>query len=291
MIVVKLMGGLGNQMFQYAAGRALAIRHKTSLYLDLGALENTHPEDTPRVYELGSFPIEAELANKNTLERIKPSNYKAKFKDRLKRQFSNNGPIFTYGEPPKHQRNQFLNVRNNSYLVGYWQDEVYFSAIRDNLLKEFEPIKISASCKKYLKHLEQTPETIAVHVRRGDYVTNIHANKHHGLASKEYYQTAIKNFESQLDNPEFFVFSDDIEWCKKNINAVRINFIEDTLGYEDMHLMSHCKHNIIANSSFSWWGAWLNNNSDKIVIAPKVWFQNKDTNQATSIVPGSWIRL
>jgi hypothetical protein len=285
------MGGLGNQMFQYSTGRALAIRHKTDLFLDSTAIDNTHPDDTPRIFELGCFPVQATLASKQILARVKPPSYKASLNDRLRRQFAKSGPIFVYGEPPKQNQENILKVRDNSYLAGWWQNEVYFSTIRKKLLKEFVPKKFSKTCKKYLELINGSPEAVSVHVRRGDYVTNVHANKNHGLTPMKYYQTAIKIFEDKLTNPIFFVFSDDIQWCKKNIKAARINFVEDTVGYEDMRLMSRCKHNIVANSSFSWWGAWLNDNPDKIVVAPKVWFQNKDSNQATSIVPNSWIRL
>lgn len=292
MIIVKLMGGLGNQMFQYATGSALAKRLNTQLVLDITGYDNMHPDDTPRHYELDCFALNTELASEEALSRVRPAGEQAGLRDRLARQLSSKGPIFSYSEDPLQSPSQFKNLRNNTYLIGWWQDEAYFKSIRSQLAKEFKPLKRSAVCKKIEKEILATEESVSLHVRRGDYVSNKNANKHHGLAPLDYYKTSIQEFSQKMKNPVFYIFSDDIAWCKKNIKAKNIVFVENTAaGYEDMYLMSLCKHNIIANSSFSWWGAWLNTNEKKIVIAPKVWFQNTESNNATDIVPSEWKRL
>lgn len=291
-IIVKLMGGLGNQMFQYAAGRALAARLKTELQLDITGFDDMHPDDTPRQFELDCYKHKAVIANKTTLTRVKPGDCNPSIIERFQRLFSPNGPIFTYGQPSKSERLQINSVRNNTYIVGWWQDEFYFSDIREQLLADFTPAKkLSPAYKKYESKIKSSTTPVSLHVRRGDYVTNKHASKHHGLAPMTYYKKAIAYITDRVDDPAFFVFSDDIAWCKKNIKVPNVTFVEKTNGLEDMNLMSQCSHNIIANSSFSWWGAWLNQHNDKIIVTPKTWFQNKESDNATSIVPDKWIRL
>ena len=167
--------------------------------------------------------------------------------------------------------------------------------IKDVIKKEFTPLKKpSGKNAEWLKIATNT-DSIGVHVRRGDYVSNKHANAHHGLASIDYYNAAAIYCSTYLKNPHFLVFSDDIAWCKQNLKfGDNVTYIEGNTGpeaFEDIRIMSACKHNIIANSSFSWWGAWLNNNKDKIVIAPRIWFQDEKANRETEIIPSDWIRM
>lgn len=293
MIIVKLMGGLGNQMFQYATGRSLADRHKTDLLLDASGYENIPEGDTPREYELGYYPLRAGLATTEQLARVKPAGYQPTLSERWRRAFSSNGPIFTFSEPSKNYYTGFPKLRNNTYLIGWWQDQKYFMSIRDKLLTEFVPqVPFSPAAEKTLQAIKAAPTSVSIHVRRGDYVTNPNANKHHGLAPIDYYNTAMVQLREQFQNATFFVFSDDITWCQANLKGQSMTYVEGTTaGYEDLHLMRHCQHNIIANSSFSWWGAWLNDSTAKTVIAPKLWFQDEAANAETDVVPEAWARL
>ena len=185
---------------------------------------------------------------------------------------------------------------NNKYFVGYWQSENYFNSI-EKIIREHFKFKPTLSEKNLrLKKRIENSNSVSLHIRRGDYVNNASAYKTHGLCSIEYYNRAIDEIKRQVKDPIFFIFSDDPEWVKSTdfgiINFEIIDWNIGNLSYIDMQMMNCCKHNIIANSSFSWWGAWLNSNSKKIVISPKKWFANDVLNeQAKNIVPNSWIKI
>jgi hypothetical protein len=294
MIVVKLMGGLGNQMFQYATARRLAHKHGVPLRLDVSDYKNMHENDTPRHFSLDAYKISGKVANENELASMLSRDFRATLPYKISRRLGIDKRLRPLGESAKGLNSIVLRARNNTYLVGWWQNEGYFQDIKDILLKEFVPKKNSSYSRSILEQMG-VRDAVAIHVRRGDYVTNKHANKEHGLTPLDYYKAAMKIIEESVKAPRYYVFSDDIDWCKKNLplgkDAVFVDKNGEARPHEDIYLMQNCKHNIIANSSFSWWGAWLNNNPDKIVIAPKVWFQNKATDADTEIVPPSWMRL
>jgi hypothetical protein len=181
-------------------------------------------------------------------------------------------------------------------LEGYFQSEKYFWSIRDILLQElkWKPL-IDSENQKTLLDIRNN-NSISVHVRRGDYISNSVINSYHGVCDMAYYKDAIARIRSIVNEAVFFVFSDDMEWAKAEFQDIpSIRFVENNSGpssYMDMMLMSNCKHNIIANSSFSWWAAWLNINSAKIVMAPARWFADKEKNhQINDLIPTGWIRL
>ena len=183
-----------------------------------------------------------------------------------------------------------LTKEGNRYFDGYWQDERYFAACREKVLKAFTfP---AFKCAENLSLLEKLDEnSVSLHVRRGDYIGN---NLYQGICDLDYYRTAIEKMCSYVTPSLFCVFSNDIEWCREHleqyINApvVYVTWNTGAESYRDMQLMSCCAHNIIANSSFSWWGAWLNQNSDKVVIAPKKWLNMEECHFA---LPASWIKI
>lgn len=293
MIVVKIMGGLGNQMFQYAAARALAVRRHTSLELDITSYQSMADGDTPREYELDVYKINANIASSRTLGLIQESDSSRSLGERI-RGMVGLGKIWTYREKSSSYDREMSNL-NSAYLVGWWQSEEYFKDIRSIILKELEPVAEPSSYNAGLLEQIGSCEAVSIHVRRGDYVSNKSASVFHGLTPLEYYSESIKYIQSHTKNSRFFVFSDDIKWCKSDLPLPADSiFVEGNNGkqaYEDIRLMKNCKHNIIANSSFSWWGAWLNQHPEKIVIAPKIWFQDTEANSATNIVPDGWIRL
>ena len=289
MIIIKLLGGLGNQLFQYALGRNIAQKNKTQLKLDITPFETY----SKHRYSLNHFNILENFATREeingfkkfddnniinnlirTIEKIKPFKIRTHIKE-------NN--YYTFD--PK-----ILTLGDNVYLDGFWQNEKYFKGIKDVLHDEFT---LKEKLEKNLLEVIMKTNSVSIHVRRADYVTNPNANKIYGVCSLDYYNKAIATITDLVTAPHFFVFSDDLGWCKKNI---RLNFPTTFIdngadkNYEDLILMSRCKHNIIANSSFSWWGAWLNNNVDKIVIAPKQWLNNsiKGTKE---MVLESWIKI
>lgn len=258
MIIVKLKGGLGNQMFQYAYGRQLSLRYKTVLKLDRSLLTTSLYQKlfgiTPRKYEFGTFKIKPQFA---------------KFRETL------------------------VIPKGNYYLDGYWQDEKYFKKIRPVLLKEFSLLKESRAFLK-LKKIIRSTNSVSIHLRRGDYVRRAVTRKYHGVLDFDYYQKAIRALTRKVKSPHFFVFSDDIKWVKDNFKinypAIYIERSYKLSNPEEMILMSLCQHNIIANSSFSWWAAWLNQNPRKIIISPKNWFKNKSVEKKR-LIPTEWLKL
>lgn len=293
MIIVKLQGGLGNQMFQYAIGRQLSIINNTNLKLDLTFLLDRTPREhlTFRNYELGAFQINPLIAEKSEVRLFNQNDPIS----RIKRLFARTKLV---REKNLRFQSTILNSGDQLYLNGYWQCEKYFDAIRTELLNDFtlKDYSLSELHKNHLRIIESINKTnsVSVHFRRGDYVSDKITNSFHGTCSIQFYQDAIKLMAKQVQSPHFFLFSDDPEWILKNriINDFPTTVVTTSNMHHDMYLMSLCKHNIIANSSFSWWGAWLNRNPEKMVIAPKRWFAKDELNpQTQDLIPQNWIRL
>jgi len=291
MTVVNIIGGLGNQMFQYAFAYAISRENDTEVKLDISLFDGYDL----RNYELELFNINIAEASQEDVSIIKYKKEnifermlrKAK---REKRELSNN----YYKEKQFNFDKKVYNTGQDTYFEGYWQSEKYFKAYRNQFLKHFVLKKeIHPESLRYKQNILNT-ESVGLHIRRGDYVTNVHTNSVHGTCSLEYYRGAILEIEKKNISPHFFIFSDDHAWARENLNFIhKKTFVEleDIIpDHEEMYLMSLCKHNIIANSSFSWWGAWLNDHPDKIVIAPQKWF-NDTTINTDDLIPKSWIRL
>ncbi len=292
MIVVKLIGGLGNQMFQYAAGRYLAYMHKTDLYLDTSFLEKkSEGAYTQRKYELSKFLIEAKFAGPDERKIFKAGNQiRRTLQRKLPLVFNN----LYVAESGTSYHNEFLSYPRNTYLDGFWQSERYFKPIEELLRNEFSvQTKLNEKNQHFLDKIKQT-NSVAIHVRRGDYVHHPNANVHHGICSLLYYEQAIAHLKKTENDMSLFVFSDDLEWCKNNFKFdLPINFVDSndaSNAHFDMHLMKHCKNAIIANSSFSWWAAWLNANPKKIIVAPIKWF-NDASIDTSDLIPETWIKI
>jgi hypothetical protein len=295
MIIVKLQGGLGNQMFQYAIGRKLSLLNKTQLKLDLNFLLDRTPRSdfTYRDYNLNIFNLKLEFA---TSDEIKPFvNYLG---SKIKRK------IYTYlflGKNNKYiSEKQFtcdpniFKLTGNIYLDGYWQSEKYFADIKDILYREFT-IKYPQDIRsREISNMIEITQSVSIHIRRADYVQNQLTYKIHGICDLDYYYNCINLLLDKVQNPHFFIFSDDTQWVKENLKLnYPITFVDHnnaSRNYEDLRLMSQCQHNIIANSTFSWWGAWLNQNPDKIVYAPQKWF-NDQTRDTKDIIPETWLKV
>lgn len=293
MIIVKVFGGLGNQMFQYALARNLAEKHSTLLKLDLTGFE----EYKLRRYNLQCFHIWEHLATKKEIEDILYSqNIFTKLKRKTIARFGfkdhkNNTCIV---EKQFNFDSQILEAPNNVVLDGYWQTEKYFADISDILRREFVVKYQQHPQSQHFANQLQNTESVSLHVRRTDYVQNTLTNQIHGTCNQDYYERAVNYIGERVINPHFFIFSDEPEWTKSNLKLgfpmTIVDCNDASRSYEDLRLMSMCKHNIIANSSFSWWGAWLNPNLNKIVIAPHKWF-NDETRNTQDIIPENWIKL
>ena len=288
-MIVKLIGGLGNQMFQYAF--AYAKKNKTQLQLDITGFHS----DGLRQYKLDKFCIDASIVSVAEANQLKYEN-ESLSTSLLRRLVRKEKPFSNsyYKERCFQFDNAALIVSEEAYFDGYWQSEKYFSDYRDELLKQFGlKAPVHSKSKEYQQKIQST-QAVSMHIRRGDYVTNTRTNEVHGLCSLEYYRKAVSFIQEREAQLHFFIFSDDLKWAKENLGFIdNVTFVEletDALDHEEMWLMSQCQHNIIANSSFSWWGAWLNENPNKMVIAPKQWFA--DTSIDTSdLMPDGWVRL
>ena len=281
MIVVHLSGGLGNQMFQFAAGYALAKKVNG----ELSIIFSSGMGDTQRKYELNNFK---DINSYYTHFKHSPFWIFTRFIFffKIKKSFHESN-TFVY-DPA------FFDVGQNVDIFGYFQSEKYFNFIRKDILSIFKFKR--ASDPNYLEVVKKikASNSVSVHIRRGDYVLNKTTNAFHGVLSIAYYKKAINHIKANVYKPKLFLFTDDPEWVGKNFNFLgRFDLIDinrGELSYRDMELMSLCKHNIIANSSFSWWGAWLNLNQDKIVIAPKKWLRDESV-PLNDIIPDSWLTL
>jgi hypothetical protein len=285
MIIVHIFGGLGNQMFQYAFGLSKNVRSNGLLKLDLSAFENYKL----RKFELNSpFKLDYLVSSIYENQNLKSEN---KFQKILKK--------FGFKESSYIKEKEFsfsdkiYSIRSG-YFEGYWQSPKYFieneRAIRDAFRFRDD---ISENAEKYLKKIQDC-YSVSLHVRRGDYVSNKSTNIVHGTCSIDFYCQAVHYLESKFLDTTFFVFSDDLEWAKQNLAFIKKKvFVEKSVAsrdWEEMFLMSKCKSHIIANSSFSWWGAWLNNSNDKIVIAPQKWFSDESID-VSDLFPKEWILM
>lgn len=297
MIIVKLMGGLGNQMFQYAAARRLANHHNTELKVDLSFLEGRQAGCTPRSYELCHLRIRAAIASPSEVTEISGSG-KNRMETALMRLRHAIGFVRNfrnvYSERHFHFDTAVLDLSDNICLKGYWQSERYFKDIEETIRKEFSVIHPLIGKNLELAGMIKGTNSVSIHVRRGDFVNNPLTMETHGFCEPDYYQRCVRETAARVGDPHFFIFSDDPAWAKENINislpVTVIGHNSSDNGVEDMRLMSLCKHNIIANSSFSWWGAWLNTNKGKIIMAPEEWLKDK-RHDTTDIIPGGWLKF
>ncbi len=293
MILVRIYGGLGNQMFQYATGRHLALVHNTALKYDDGFFEFKNDDSsTKRDFELKVFNTHIERASEQELDSFLK---KGRIQKRLEDLFPFLERRHLVNEKFHPFNPEVLKAKNSSYLNGYWQSEKYFSAIREVLVNDFSLKNPFEGLNKELAERCRQNNTVAIHIRRGDYVSNPKNTEYHGLCTMDYYYAALELLKKRTQTPlTLFVFSDDAPWVNEHFRPgcdfTTIDWNKGKDGCYDLHLMSLCHHNIIANSSFSWWGAWLNTHGDKLVVAPKTWFATK-TIDSSQIVPESWIRI
>jgi hypothetical protein len=297
MIIVKLQGGLGNQMFQYAAAKALAIKYSCALLLDLSFLEQRATQITEgftnRQYELGIFNnIAQNFVDDVVRKQFTVVSQKKQWLQRLGFSYPK-----IYIEPSFEFNENLFKQKPPVLLEGYWQSEQYFIKEAAAIKKAFSfPALVAMDENNAVLSAISAGCSVAVHVRRADYLHPAIAAQH-GTCSEAYYKEAIQNIQSSFPSAIFYFFSDDAAWVKKTFTdhlpkAVLVKNNTGANSWKDMYLMSKCRHQIIANSSFSWWGAWLNDEPGKIVIAPKRWFADTKRNEATGdLIPANWMRL
>jgi hypothetical protein len=304
MILVRLQGGLGNQMFQYALGRKLALKNQTQLKLDLSLLLDRTPSKHAvfRDFDLDIFNLDFRLASQEEIVFFngkRGKNRIEKARNFIKNNFLPNKLVIEKG---RQFHSEVLKTENNKCLAGSWQSYMYFEDIKEILKKEFV-IKESFLCDTFFAYktqIESTEVALSIHVRRGDYVTNEFYNEILGLLEVSYYEKAISNLNLPKSKTRIFVFSDDLNWCKQNLHfEFETTFVDQEHSKKgvasDLALMMLCTHNVISNSSFAWWGAWLGLAENKKVIAPVNWVNKKYKNNilidSPDIVPPDWSRI
>lgn len=290
MNIVKISAGLGNQIFQYAFYRTLK---KNSPDTKMDILEFNYRKHH-NGYELEKvFNIVPDYATQQEINKIADiskdffSEIRRKiFKAKLKV----SGEIIQESEIG-NQYHPELQSKENTYFSGFWQSEKYFKSIETQLREELTFKKLLDDENQKIANLISTTNSVSIHIRRGDYVKSRRVDTFGSVCTPTYYANAIRLIQSKINNPHFFVFSDDLEWVKENMQIPEAYYVDINTGdnsYKDMQLMSLCRHNIIANSSFSWWGAWLNKNPDKIILAPSIWIRERNF---ADIIPDAWVRI
>lgn len=285
-VVVGLFGGLGNQMFQYATGRSLAVRLGMPLILDLSWFGG----QAERQFALPPFNINAALSVQCPWLTPGGQALASSLSRRLLPRIMG-APVWR--EPHFHYSSDFAALSGPVFLHGYWQSECYFWNARALLLKEFSLRESLPPASAKLLQEIQGCEAICIHVRRGDYLSNPVAAKIHGTVSIDYYYAGLGELCQGLVRPHCFVFSDDPLWVRSTMVFNCPMTLVDINGPENAHLdlvlMAACRHFLIANSSLSWWGAWLGSYADKKVIAPKQWFRSADKD-TRDLIPAAWQR-
>ena len=289
--IIRIWEGLGNQLFQYAFARALQLSRGEKVYLDFTDCNGRLCDQTrtAREYQLSNFRIT--LRNYPDVAKyfffLDESNEIKKGIKCLaeKKMF----PYKYYEEENVQYKPELLGLKGNYYIQGWFQNQGYFMEYADVIRKEIR-LKNKIYLENELKSILKNRNAVSVHIRRGDYKKNTN------VLTMRYYEKAINQINNSVKKPVFCVFSDEIDWVKKNLEiegeVYYVNENRSLADYEELMVMSHCKHHIIANSTYSWWGAWLNENKDKIVIGPKVWFLNSHSiNAGLNIMPPEWIRL
>lgn len=288
MKIVSFFGGLGNQMFQYAFYRRLKNEFPNEqLLIDIHSFEYHCIHNG---YELERvFDIKADYCSKLQFEKMAFNDFF--LSHRVKRRLfgKKKTEIFEEESQKFNYVPKFITNKGDFFFKGYWQSPGYFEPIKEIIFKEFSFVNSPGLRNEELLKEIRSVNSVSIHVRRGDYITHPLFG---GICELEYYKNAIRIIKSKLENVQYFVFSDDISWCVNNLDISNAIYVEENVGINshiDMWLMSNCKHNIIANSSFSWWGAYLNQNSSKIVISPSQWKSNMEGTRG--LIPDNWLKI
>lgn len=289
-VVVRLVGGMGNQMFQYAAAKAVALRSGANLVLDLSWFLTTND----RRYALAPLRITARttsqmFSSSRNARLIKKAVYW--LSERIVKLHPGNR---AFSEQHFHFDPEILEVRAPVCLHGYFQSEKYFAEFRNVIASEFTVTTPPQFLARAILEKMASQDTICLHIRRGDYVANPTTNAFHGVCSLEYYERGLRMVSEGLVNPHCYIFSDDPQWVRANYNCPLPMSVMDIHGsdeaHEDLRLMTACKHFVIANSSLSWWGAWLGSHPQKRVVAPENWFRG-NAPDTKDLIPERWARI
>jgi len=299
MIIINIMGGLGNQMFQYAAAKQLSTIHNTTLKIDPSNFKKL-TSNKEHVFQLDCFRITAQQASKREVIRYKtPKSHLRNLIGLVSRTLSlhatDENLDLLYEEPDGSAfKDVFLECGPDRYLIGYFNSYKYFNAIRDILINEYTPKSgISTPAQEMIKQIENT-NSVSIHIRRGDYVSDPGVQQSiEGIITDNYYHNALEYIFQKVNTPHFYIFSDDMPWVMKNFkipaSVTYVNINPPQRGFEDLWIMSRCKHNITAGgSTFSWWAAYLNRNANKIVVRTEKISNDVKYNHPDDYFPPEW---
>ncbi len=289
-VCTQLMGGLGNQMFQYAIARAIALRHQAAVCLDVSLLDGAQPEITTRKYGLGEFNVAVVDLDPSVVQRMAERRGVLGVLQRVRDRY---GPVHSRRmiyETRQTFDARLLGAEPPVYLSGYWQSEQYFIDVESIIRNDFTLGRpLSRTAERYRNEMRMN--SVSIHVRRGDYARNPAITKVHGLVPVDYYRAATARIGG--DNPTAFIFSDDLAWARENLHlgvaTVFVDLNGDGTEHDELQLMASCTHHVIGNSTFGWWGAWLGERPETSVVAPRKWFV--DPAFKTDIVPQRWLRV
>ncbi len=286
MVIVKIWGGLGNQLFQYSFGKYLSVKLSTRVKYDIQTT-NSLNSFTQRDFVLSSFNVTVEAASaaevneKKYFRNIQLARMERKLAQQIPSLFKKH-----FVEKNIPQLPGSLAIKDDCYYEGYWQSFEFLLPVETQLRKEITlKNPLSSNACQALAAIQQCLP-VSIHVRRSDYLQ--HANLVN--CSLRYYNDAVTYFKNEYGEARFFVFSDDMAWCRQHFTGTEFTFVEGTSNVEDLVLMSKCSHHIIANSTFSWWAAWLNDSAGKKVVAPGEWHAKKD-KRLNDLLPADWIKL
>ncbi len=283
MNVVWIDGGLGNQMFQYALALKMQSRG-IQVKIDVTKYEQHHAHND---FELDRiFGIDCRYAELREIRKLgyQKANHLTEFLKRtpFRKKTIYNNESYAFDE-------RVLGL-DGYYVEGYWQSERYFSDIKEHILKTYQFPVFSAKQQRWADRIRRTC-SVGVHIRRGDYLKYPYLQD---ICTVEYYRRAMQYVRKQIpENVEFYIFTNDFPWAEKHFRGANCHFVKGNEGkdsFRDMQLMSICRHNIVANSSFSWWAAWLNQNPRKMIIAPERW-TNSESKEQVDIIPQEWIKI
>ena len=290
MIICNIKGGIGNQLFQYACARAISKKHGIPVKIDIqDATRHNQVSDVPRKLSILELDIDAEIA---TAQEAQAARYEYGLLSKLSHRITTKIGLRT--EELNFDKS-ILENNKSRYLDGYFQSYKYFEDIRDTIHTEFSLKNASEHFNLWCQKIRQNANPVSIHIRRGDYVQKESVRNDFGPCGLDYFQRAMSLIEKEQTDISYIVFSDDIIWVKENLQftpGLTVTYVEDPslLDIEELLLMSTCNHNIISNSSFSWWAAWLNKNPSKIVITPTPWFDSGSINEE-DLLPPAWTRI
>ncbi|MGN0428140.1 MAG: alpha-1,2-fucosyltransferase [Agathobacter sp.] len=292
MVIVKVMGGIGNQLFQYAFARSIEMKYNYKVKFDFSYFQNVPEGNTKREAFITHWVKTADMAAQEEVEALFSQD--RRLLNRIKKKFGRYHKRSFYEGSDITEKNP--HIEDPSYLIGYWQSEKYFKEIETEIRRtiSFEEWELSPKEQSIKKLIQDSEYPVSMHVRAGDYLLAHNQEIYGGICTPEYYRKAYEEVLKKHPEAKLFVFTNDVEWTREHIKLPRDKTVivseelKESKDWVELYLMSLCKSNILANSSYSWWAGWLNNNTEKKVYCPPIWDHQEN---GVSTICDDWIRI